>query len=131
MDIEMIIGWISNGIQIGAFLFSIGAWFYARRIQRELESERRVQAEKINVCLRVEGSQRHVALPITIRRGELSRAELLGRLGMVPMRERGKRFALSALSDPAFMDQVDAVRSNGRHVIIIPSSDEEIDQFAI
>ncbi len=109
---------------VGAFAASAANWLHARRLERRA-------AEPVKVRLVLEGEGRSIDLPLEMRRRDLSRAELLGRLGMLPMRELGRRFSLRHLAKPAFMRDLARVLDGESAVLTIPASIEELDQFDI
>ena len=112
---------------LGVF-FSFGAWLKARQIQRELEEERKRQGRGITVVLQSGGKR--IELPVELRRAELSRAEVLGRIGMIPMKESGKRFSLEYLNTPEFLRQLNQViTGQGEAILTIPCKNEELEQF--
>ncbi|OGR85787.1 MAG: hypothetical protein A2901_01595 [Elusimicrobia bacterium RIFCSPLOWO2_01_FULL_54_10] len=88
-------------------------------------------AEPVRVQLRLAADGRSVELPVHMRRRDITRAELLGRLGMLPMKQKGARFSLRALSTPSFMEAVNEVQEGNTSVLVIPATMEELDQFDI
>jgi len=74
---------------------------------------------------------------VPLRRADLTRAELLGRLGMVPVKkdqkgEEQKRFTISYFNSKEFFERLNAlILGNGSDVLIIPCSKEEFEQFDI
>jgi len=106
-----------------------GAIISALVLLRLKLAEQKMQ-EDVQVLLRLEGEEgRVIALPLALKRRDLGRAELLGRLGMLPMRQKGARFALRALSNPAFMQGINEVTDGKTSVLVIPCTEDEIDQF--
>lgn len=107
---------------IGFFIapFSIGGWLQARKVNRRLDAEEKRLSQPITVILK-SGNKQH-ELPAPIQRRFLTRAELLGRLGMV---RPGARMNYS-LNKKEFFEDLDAV-INGNEamplVIDIPESD--------
>jgi hypothetical protein len=90
--------------------------------------DRRAQSAPVGVFLLSEEGE-EVELPLFLTRRDLSRAELLGRLGMLPMRAKGTRFALKALSGGQFLQDLNKVAAGQSDRLHIPASREEIDQF--
>lgn len=74
-------------------------------------------------------SEKKVELPLLMRRRDLTRAEFLGRMGMIPMRVKGSRFSLRHLSTPEFIQGINEVTDRKSNTLLIPASQEEIDQF--
>lgn len=111
-----------------AAFFSFMAWLKARRVQRDLQNEKARQSKKITVTLQHGGNK--IELPVELRRAELTRAEVLGRLGMIPMKTKGSRFALTYLNTPEFLKQINQIMDgNGDEVLTIPCTQEEFEQF--
>lgn len=107
---------------IGFFIapFSIGGWLQARRVNRRLDAEEKRLSQMITIILK-SGSKQH-ELPAPIQRRFLTRAELLGRLGMV----RPEIRMTYSLNKKEFFKDLDAV-INGKEamtlIIDIPESD--------
>lgn len=80
-------------------------------LQEEFEQEQKRQNQKVSVVLQ-NGSKNRLELPIKLRRAELTRAEILGRIGMIPMKEKGKRFSLGYLNTPDFLDDINKILEN-------------------
>lgn len=129
------IGDIADFIGILGGVFAFFAWWQASRLRKDAEQERQRQNSRIKVILRYGGQT--YQLPVDLRRAELTRSELLGRLGMIPIKkdERGneqKRFAISHLNSKEFFERLDElVLGNGNDVLIIPCKQEEFEQFEI
>ena len=106
---------------IGA-LFSGLVWF-----KMKLKEVR--DLEEVQVSLVLEGSNKEVTLPLNILRKDVSRAEILGRLGMVPMKEKGKRFSIRNLFTSDFIKQVNKVARGESNKIVLKVTEEEFNQF--
>jgi len=114
--------------QTSNFAGAIGGIIAAIGVLRMLATQKRA-LEHVEVALRLEGENSTVALPLEMLRKDISRAELLGRLGMA-LKNQGQRFSLKALSTPAFMRSVNEVVEGKTSTLVIPCTKEEIDQFA-
>lgn len=122
------LGSVADVIGILGAIFALAAWWQARRLHRELADERRRLARHITVVLQ-HGNQR-IELPVELTRAELTRAEILGRIGMIPMRTRGQRFSLAYLNTPEFLRQLNQVAAGaGDDLLTIPCTAAEIAQF--
>lgn len=106
----------------GSFVASTGLWAWLALKNRAL---RRPVVVRLALAESEQGLR--LELPLHLRAGELSRAELLGRLGMLPMKEPGKRFAIRSLSGLDFLVKLDQAGKTG--LIEIPCSKGEIEQF--
>jgi len=121
MNLLEIIGQMSNLTgAIGGIISAIG-------IIKMLAVQRR-QAGRVEVCLQGEDGQ-SVVLPLEMTRRDVSRAEILGRIGMLPMRQKGARFSLRALSTKEFLVGINMVVGGKTSMLIIPANKEEVEQF--
>src|SRR6185503_18782704 len=110
--VSMELGTIADALGIAGALFALLAWIQARGTRRDAAKERARQQERIDLALL------------------LTSAQELGRLGMLPMKELGRRFSLSYLARPAFLEQLRAAQAgDGPATIVIPCSRQEFDQF--
>jgi hypothetical protein len=121
----------SDIIGVSGALFAGLAWWQSWQTVHDLQAERKRLDERIAVALVLRSNGQRRVLPLALRRRGLARAELLGRIGMLPMREAGRRFSLSFLASAEFLAQLDAAQAaSGAATITIPCSDEEFQQFA-
>jgi hypothetical protein len=98
-------------------------------LHRELELEQKRQEQKISVILQ-NGARQRLELPVELRRAELTRAEILGRIGMTPMKERGKRFSLEYLNTSDFLRQINQIlASDNNSILTLPCNESEYAQF--
>lgn len=119
---------IGSLASIGGAVFALMAWAKAGRIQEELALEKKRLNKSITVTLQYGSKQ--IKLPMDFRRADLTRAEVLGRLGMIPMKDIGKRFSISYLSSPEFLKQIDMiVEGDGESLLTIPCNETEFHQF--
>lgn len=98
-------------------------------LEKLIVREREQENKNINVILK--NGNLEVKLPLRLRRADLSRAEILGRVGMIPMKEKGRRFSLKYLSNPEFLDQLNQIRtaSHEADILTILCTEEEMAQF--
>lgn len=121
---------ISNICTIVGAFFSLLAWLYSFKTRQILEEERKRLNKKIEVVLQNGG--RSLRLPIELRRAELTRSEILGRIGMIPMKNPGSRFSIKYLSNSHFLTQINQITDNNTEMILtIPCDNSEIEQFDI
>jgi hypothetical protein len=110
--------------------FALFAWIQARQVHQAYQREQQRQNKKVMVILQ-NGADR-LELPVELRRAELTRAEILGRLGMIPMRQKGQRFSLGYVNTPEFLRQINQImKSDGDAVLTIPCKEDEFEQFDI
>ncbi len=115
-------------LNLSSELLSVGLLFFIMKltIDRALSH----QNEKIAVVL-CYGSER-IELPVELRRAECTRAEILGRVGMIPMKEKGKRFSIGYCNTPDFLRAINtAAESEAEEggILSIPCNEEEFSQF--
>ena len=122
MNILEIIGNFSN---IAGAVSGIAA---ALGVLKLLAANRR-QEQPIVVSLVLQDGGESVVLPLRMRRRDVTRAELLGRLGMFT--KGGGRFSLAALSDPETLDGINYVVEGKSSSLVLPCSPEELEQFAL
>lgn len=128
--------WISNTADIIGVLggiFAFLAWIQTLRLRRYQTAER----ERLNSMIRVvlQYQDKKYELPFPLRRSEFTRAELLGRLGMVPIKNEDsekeqKRFSLAYLNSKEFFEQMNTiVQGEGAALLVIPCEWKEFNQF--
>ncbi len=121
----------SEIIGILGALFSLVAAINTCFLRKKLNREKQRQNQLIRVILN-HGSQ-SIELPVKMRREELTRSEVLGFLGMIPMKGGGQpRFLLKYLNKPEFFRQIRDIKDGiGELILTIPCSEEEYNQFDI
>jgi len=124
MTILEIIGQLSNlSGAIGGVIAAVG-------VIKMLAVQKR-QMEHIKVVLHIKGESKEIVLPLEMMRRDVSRAELLGRIGMLPMQQKGARFSLQSMASPEFMREINALVEGAKSTLVIPASKDEIDQFVL
>jgi hypothetical protein len=115
------IGRISNVIGVlGAF-----AAFGALKRLREMDK----QKAPVSIVLKDKDDQDiQEKFKITMRRRELNRPELLGRLGMFRKDQR-TQFSIQHLSQKRFVEELEEVAIGKQNTLIIPCTKEELEQF--
>jgi hypothetical protein len=111
--------------------------FLQEEQNRELLSEqenknREIRQQEINVVLIDKESNERFKLPVELRRGEFTRGEILGRIGMLPMKEPSKRFSIDDLGGWPFLRKINDVLADYEcKELKIICSKEEIEQFKL
>ncbi|MCB8983459.1 MAG: hypothetical protein H6659_06530 [Ardenticatenaceae bacterium] len=119
---------IADVIGILGAIFALLAWLQSRQLKQAIEQETRRQNQKIQVVLQ-HGANK-IELPIELRRAEITRAEILGRIGMLPMKKQGERFSIAYLHKPEFQKQISqVVEGSGEGIITISCTEKELAQF--
>lgn len=134
MDWKEIVGSLADIMSVLGVTAPFAA-YQAYRARQEIKEERARQNAKISVILHFKGVQDY-QLPVPIRRAELTRAEILGRLGMIPMKPvqgiKKPQFNLAFTNDPDFLAQLNQVREgDGDATLTFNCTAEELEQFAI
>jgi hypothetical protein len=99
-------------------------------LRADAERQQRRRDQQVKVLL--QNGVRTVELPVALSLAEFSRAEVLGRIGMI---QPGGRFKLAYINTPQFLQQIvqilncDDTRSE--LLLTIPCDEAEIEQFAI
>jgi len=116
---------LGNIASLLGFVFAAMAFFKVQKVQKELEEERVRQNKKVRVTLQ-HGSKK-IELPVPIRRSELNRAEILGRIGMVT---GDKRFDIKYLNSEDFFTQVEQIAESDKDgLLTIPLDEGEFHHF--
>jgi hypothetical protein len=128
--------WISDIADLIIIISALLAAIFSIKTNVELRREKQRLSGRVKILLK-HGDQIY-PLPVDMTREELSRAEVLGRLGMIPINDEKKleekqpRFVLSYLNSEAFLTQLAKIRADsGDAVLEIPCSREEFEQFKI
>jgi hypothetical protein len=125
---------IANIIEVATLLFAILAWIQSSRLNRRVREERMKMNKEVKIKL-VNGDKSYI-VPVPLKGSEVSRAEILGRLGMIPIKPekainvKSPRFSISYLSTDAFMNrlnEIDEITSDT--TVEISCTDEEFQQF--
>ena len=113
-------------------VFAFFAWLQAKINSKQMTKEKERMNSRIKVILVESISNRKIVLPVPPRRLELTRAELLGRIGMIPRKNKSEFFVLSYLNSTSFFQELNRIQaSNKEEDLIIPCSSKEIEQFDV
>jgi len=74
---------IAGLVSIVGTIFAYSAWRQAQQVNKTLEQEKERQNKNVKVMLK--DPTHHIVLPFDLRRRETTRAEILGRIGMIPL----------------------------------------------
>ena len=128
------IGLVADIIGILGAIFALLGWQKARELQKELHREEKRQHQKVQVVL--QHGAKKVDLPVELHRDEVTRSEILGRIGMIPIKkeirpkEAGKRFSIASLNSPEFLKQINQIITGTEEgILTISCTEEEIEQF--
>lgn len=130
MDWKSIVGLIADIAGILGAIFALFAWIQTRQLRKEIEKEKQRMNKKVTVTLSL--GQQKIEVPVDLRRAELTRAEVLGRLGMIPRKGEKGQFSLRYLNTPDFFKQINQIiDGTGDSVLTISCTPEEFEQFDI
>jgi hypothetical protein len=116
---------------IGAF-YAFFAWLQAKANSKQITREQQRMNSRIKVILVENVSKRQIVLPVPPRRLELTRAELLGRIGMIPRKNKSEFFVLSYLNSSSFFQELNRIQASDQEEdLVIPCNSQEIDQFDV
>lgn len=122
-----LIGFIADVIGIVGAFFAVFAWIQARRTNMRLDKEEARLNELIHVELSTGANTLRV--PVSIRRAEFTRAELMGRIGML---SGSPRFDLAYVKSERFFRRFDEIlQGSGTQTLTISCSEEEFEQFKL
>ena len=124
------LGWVADIIGVFGGIFALFAWLQSRKTNRDMREEKERQDKIISIILNY--ADQSIDLPVGMTRSELSRAEILGRLCMIPMKKQGTRFELKYLNDPKFFKRLHEIKKGKNEATLeISCSMEEFGQFEI
>ncbi|MDL2269585.1 hypothetical protein LJC71_09795 [Desulfosarcina sp. OttesenSCG-928-A07] len=125
------LGFISVVISILGTSFAWLAWEESRKVKISVEKEKARNEQTIKVFLQC-GDEK-IFLPVDMLRKDFTRAELLGRIGMIPMKKNceRERFSIAALNTNDFLERLNrtAKNSGGDEEFPIICTKEEFDRF--
>jgi hypothetical protein len=121
---------IGNAASLIGALLALMAWIQSRSVRKRIDAEKFKKSRKIVVVLQ-HGSEK-LELPVELRRSELTRAEILGRIGMIPTKTKNGRFTLGYLNTKEFLEQVNKLNEgDSEGLLTIPCKLDEYQQFDI
>ncbi|WP_298609734.1 hypothetical protein [uncultured Thiothrix sp.] len=115
--------------KIGIFA-AVASIFVSLSIRAYLWRKEKRDNALIDIRLHCPNPETLITLQGQIRRKNLTRAEVQGLLGILPMKEKGKRYELQALNQKAFFDALEEAQVNAEiHELVIECSAKELEQF--
>ncbi|MES2023473.1 MAG: hypothetical protein V4439_02205 [Patescibacteria group bacterium] len=124
MNYLEIIGYISDMAgAIGGIVSAIGIF--------TLLAQKRREEQNISVFFRVIEEDRNILLPFELVRRDISRAEILGRMGMLPIQEKSGRFSIRGLLSSEFLKNLNEIREGKTSVLHISITQKELEQFVL
>lgn len=111
-------------------IVSIFVLLKSRKIAKFLEKEKKRKSEQIKFILKA--GKFVFELPF-LRREEVTRGEIQGRLGTIPMKVKGSRYSIEYTNSLEFYEQIDKIYEGsnelGNSSLIITCTKEEFAQF--
>jgi hypothetical protein len=127
------IGKTSGLVGLFGSVAALLAWLQTLKISADVEREKRRLNQEVSIILKsTEDESNTIPIPFALRRGEITRSEVLGLIGMLAMCEDLKRtrYQIQFLSSAAFREEMSKIQdSDEASELIIPCSDGEIRQF--
>lgn len=115
--------------KIGIFA-AVASIFISLSIRTYLWRKEKRDNALIDIRLYCPDPETTITLQGQIRRKNLTRAEVQGLLGILPMKNKGQRYQLQALNQAAFFDKLEEAQVNGEvHELVIECTSEELEQF--
>ena len=128
------LGHIADIIGVFGAVFALGAWFQSRKLLKDKEKEDERLSKEITIVLR-HGEQFH-DLSVKLKRAEFSRAEILGRIGMIPLKKeviektKSKRFSIAYTNSDDFLNNLNKILAgDATDRLTISCDKEEYNQF--
>jgi hypothetical protein len=125
--------WISSFADIIGLVtafFAFGGWLVSLQESRREKAEEKRLNEKVAIHVRAKDGSMEMILPIKLRRDDVTRAEVMGLLGMIPMRNPGSRFSINYPNTFDFDQQMDRIHAEkGDSILVISLEPGELDQF--
>lgn len=126
-DALRLVGMNADNVGMADAIVGLATLFVAGLFWLDERRRERRGSERIRFLLK--GSKEEKEAPLHLLRRDVARAEVLGRLGMMPMAEAGKRFSLSALSSAAFLENLNEVTEGKTSTVMLEVTQAELDQF--
>lgn len=101
-----------------------GAVWFKLQLQKEFNQQR------IVISLVIPGSEKKITLPCRIERKHLTRAEVMGVLGVLPMVEEGKRYDIQFFNSVEFYARLENAQDLAEQTeLLIECTEQELEQF--
>jgi hypothetical protein len=115
------------GTVIGILSAMAAAW-NSWKLRRETNNQR--EKDNQQICVKLRSQTQEYVFALEMRRGGLSRAEIQGLIGTLPINTESRRYEIKYLNSRDFSDQIARIREQEESFeFIIPCSDTELAQF--
>lgn len=106
-----------------------------QRLRQEAKREADLQNTGIDIVLRERGGRRSYTLPLPLRRRDVTRSEVMGRIGCIPRHDPSKSYTIRYTNSFAFVQQIlnfeNLTYTGPRRIEVWCSSGIEMDQFDV
>lgn len=133
------ISFAANLISMSIVSFLIIENLVERQLNKQREQEKSIAQKSITIRLKNKDDQKFWDVPLELRRGEFSRAELQGRMGTIPLtilmadgnnRPKGARYEIKSTGTKSFYQKLNKVAADESiNEIVIECSPDEFNQF--
>lgn len=125
---------IGTIIGIVGMIFSLLAWRKSKKVEDFLEKEKERANESIKFILS-DGKDEYEILP-SLRRREVSRGEIQGRLGTIPRKdEKSPIYKIKYTSEREYYEQIDKIMNGsneqGNKKLVVKCTQPEFEQFIL
>ena len=112
--------------------FALMAWIQSGLVNKRMKKEDLRKNQKVTLLLIVNDDKgRQYELPYPLRRDEFTRAEVLGRIGMIKMKISGKRFEIAYTNTAEFIEKISEIRhGSGEQRLCVLCTKSEYEQFS-
>lgn len=115
--------------KIGIFA-AVASIFVSLSIKAYLWRKEQQDNALIDIRLHCPEPETNITLQGQIRRKNLTRAEVQGLLGILPMKDKGKRYTLPALNQRAFFEALEQAQVDSKvSELVIECTAEDLAQF--
>ena len=132
-NLSNVIGLIGTITGIIGMYFAILAFRESESIKKGITKEKERLNEDVSVTLVESNKNRRIKLPSKLRRQEVTRAELQGRLGVIPMESSGAqqpRYSIRYMNTKEYLEDIDKIsEGSGESELTIICETDEIEQF--
>lgn len=126
-------GFIADVLSVLGALFAFFGWLSLKINNRNNKRENTRLNKSIDIILKNTEDAREIIAPFRLRRKDMTRSEILGVIGMIPLKDhlKNQRFShIEYLQTSDFWRDVEKVKDSAKdEKIIIPCSQTEFDQF--
>lgn len=103
-------------------------WKNTQKLKTDIEKENKRMDVPIKIILYYGADS--IELPIGIKRKDATRAEIMGRIGTIPMKKKQDRYKIEYFGTGSFITEIEEIyKDNSERDLKIPCNKEEFEQF--